>query len=215
MDALQHESVHASEIQKWGGTRQLQISKTAGKNELIQLAEDLFFPEGSSSKGRLTDMDRDLTDFKLDGLDENQNIGQLLGLTKVYKLRFYLKTKTKMVKKADVDETCHTDDLPDLTVQHPNTVHPNKIGTLVGPAEEKPQELVFIPDGNEATVKVSQVSTFESIEDLTVQHHDVVHPKIIGTGVDALQHESVHASEIQKWGGGNKATTNIQNCRKE
>ena len=126
-------------------------------------------------------MDRDLTDFKLDGLDENQNIGQLLGLTKVYKLRFYLKTKTKMVKKADVDETCHTDDLPDLTVKHPNTVHPNKIGTLVGPAEEKPQELVVIPDGNEATVKVSQVSTFESIEDLTIQHHDVVHPKIIGT----------------------------------
>ena len=46
-----------------GGTRQLQISKNAGKKEIIQLAEDLFFPEGRSSKGRLTDMDCDLTNF--------------------------------------------------------------------------------------------------------------------------------------------------------
>ncbi|RXM98944.1 hypothetical protein EOD39_12417 [Acipenser ruthenus] len=46
-----------------GGTRVLEVSKTADKQALIQLAKDLFFPNGNSKKGYLEDFKYDILDF--------------------------------------------------------------------------------------------------------------------------------------------------------
>ena len=77
---------------KDGGTRQVQIQKDVSQKDILSIAQYLIVPEGNSTKGLLDDIECDLTNFKLDQVDDSQTIIIAVVInTKLYKFRFYLK----------------------------------------------------------------------------------------------------------------------------
>ena len=104
-------------------------------------------------------MECDLSDFKLDPVDDSQTISQLLKKTKLYKFRFYLKTKKSrksgindMGQDTELQGNCFIDDLPDLTVPHQETVISKTLLT-VGVQEITSNSLDTEPVTDLATVK--------------------------------------------------------------
>ena len=51
-------------MKEGGGTRIVDIEKTANKEEIIKIAKGLFFPDGKSSFGNVSEMKLDLFNFK-------------------------------------------------------------------------------------------------------------------------------------------------------
>ncbi|KAJ8299371.1 hypothetical protein KUTeg_023431 [Tegillarca granosa] len=100
-----------------GGTRSLKMEKTAKKREIMKEAKSIFFPGGKSTKGEISNMKCELTDFKLDCVDEGISIAEIINKTKMYKVRFYLTTK---------QETEDSDELPDTTTK-PTEIHQNAV----------------------------------------------------------------------------------------
>nr|XP_054588707.1 uncharacterized protein LOC129153501 [Nothobranchius furzeri] len=79
-----------------GGTRRVDVSKDAKKNDIIQMAIDLFFPNGRNREGSLADFEVDLRDYQEVAVDDNITVGQLYIDTKLPVIRFYLTTRKKM-----------------------------------------------------------------------------------------------------------------------
>lgn len=77
-----------------GGTRKVDISKDAQKNRTEE-GVGLFFPNGRSSLGSLTDFELDLKDYQEVTVDDTISVGQLYKDTKLSILRFYLTTRKK------------------------------------------------------------------------------------------------------------------------
>ncbi|XP_031356742.1 uncharacterized protein LOC116180756 isoform X1 [Photinus pyralis] len=88
---------------KGGGTRKLTVEKSAMKQELIEAAQKVFFPNGFSPKGNIEDFDFDLLDFKHNEYPPDISISQILNSTKVKVLRFYLKSERKNINAAEKD----------------------------------------------------------------------------------------------------------------
>ncbi|XP_062399900.1 uncharacterized protein LOC134089473 [Sardina pilchardus] len=80
---------------KGGGTRKICVSKDCRKDELVEKAIDLFFPDQKNSEGNVTDFHIDLTDFQEHPLDSHTTVGELYEKIKLPILRFYLTTKKK------------------------------------------------------------------------------------------------------------------------
>ncbi|KAH3719820.1 uncharacterized protein LOC127855308 [Dreissena polymorpha] len=80
---------------KGGGTRKTEIPRHATKVEIIQQAIGLFFPNGLSSKGPLTNFNFDLWDFADREIDANVTVADMYERTKLPILRFYLATSQK------------------------------------------------------------------------------------------------------------------------
>ncbi|RXN14481.1 hypothetical protein ROHU_009103 [Labeo rohita] len=79
-----------------GGTRKVDVSKESKKPDLIQEALKLFFADGKSTEGDITEFEVDLKDYKEMSVDEDITVGKLYADTKLPLLRFYLTTKKKM-----------------------------------------------------------------------------------------------------------------------
>ena len=99
-----------------GGTRHIDIEKTATKHEILVEAMGLFFPENSSCLGKLEDF---VFDISLDAkghrlMDDNHTLEHITAETKYKNLRFCLLSKRKQ------EETESSSDL-DLELQ-PSTV---------------------------------------------------------------------------------------------
>lgn len=80
---------------KGGGTRKVDVSKESKKPDLIQQAVKLFFADGKSTEGDITEFQVDLKDYKEMSVDEDVTVGKLYADTKLPLLRFYLTTKKK------------------------------------------------------------------------------------------------------------------------
>ena len=87
-----------------GGTRHIQVDKTASKGQIQEIAQCLFFPDGNSSKGSIETFHCNLTDFKADEVDETHTLADFIKKTKIYKLRFYLTTKKKNSSEEKEDQ---------------------------------------------------------------------------------------------------------------
>ena len=98
-------------LRSGGGTRQLQVHKTASKAEIEEVAKSLFFPDGNSSKGKIEAFHCNLTDFKADEVDETHTVADFINTTKIYKLRFYLTTKEKDSMGGQSPESCAPNEL--------------------------------------------------------------------------------------------------------
>lgn len=106
----------AVRMKEGGGTRNVDIPKTANKEEIVKIAEGVFFPDGKSCFGKASEMKVDLFDFKKEKISssilvDDENVPFTLGfyidyfkLSKI-KLHFYTEIKE------DSDE--HSDDLFD------------------------------------------------------------------------------------------------------
>lgn len=81
-----------------GGTRKIDAGKEWTKTDLTERAMELFFPDGESTVGNMSNFDLDLMDYKERSLDLESTVGQLYDETKLPMLRFYLTAKNKTSK---------------------------------------------------------------------------------------------------------------------
>lgn len=77
------------------GTRKVDVSKESKKPDLIQQAVKLFFADGKSTEGDITEFQVDLKAYKEMSVDEDVTVGKLYAETKLPLLRFCLTTKKK------------------------------------------------------------------------------------------------------------------------
>ena len=102
-------------MKEGGGTRNVDIPKTANKEEIIKIAEGMFFPDGKSCFGKASEMKVDLFDFKKEKISssilvDDENVPFTLGFYIILscpKSDFIFYTEIK----EDSDE--HSDDLFD------------------------------------------------------------------------------------------------------
>lgn len=129
-------------LKKGGGTRKVSIKKNATKDDLIKEGIRLFFPNGESPKGPITDFVTDLRDFSGRSVRNEMTVKEIYDETKLSLLRFYFTTKEKNeLKNAEKDENNEMDaneisqddnksddedELPDLhvTLRHRRTASP-------------------------------------------------------------------------------------------
>ncbi|XP_041834214.1 uncharacterized protein LOC121635197 [Melanotaenia boesemani] len=84
-----------------GGTRKVTMKIQAGYDEILKQGKDLFFPEGTSSKGNESDFEFDVWDFKQNPLPKEVLIESIYSTVKLPILRFYLATKPKRREESD------------------------------------------------------------------------------------------------------------------
>ncbi|MEQ2316911.1 hypothetical protein AMECASPLE_037275, partial [Ameca splendens] len=83
-----------------GGTRKVDVSKDAKKSEIIQIAVDIFFPNGRNREGSIADFEIDLKDYQEVAVDDKITVGQMFHVTKLTILRFYLTTHKKKANQS-------------------------------------------------------------------------------------------------------------------
>ncbi|CAG9773407.1 unnamed protein product [Ceutorhynchus assimilis] len=92
-----------------GGTRRIAIDRTSRCTEVLQMAKDLFFPNGMSTKGPISNFEVELVDYKSHNFDENLSIQEMYDLAALPTLRFYLATTRKIGVDEEDDEDFTTD----------------------------------------------------------------------------------------------------------
>ena len=97
--------------QNGGGTRHVEVSKTAQIATILKLGQDLFFPDGVSKKGPIKDFNFTVNDFREFSMGDS-NVGQLYSETKVKMLRLYL--CTTQINLEEDSPSCNNvnDDIP-------------------------------------------------------------------------------------------------------
>lgn len=105
-----------------GGTRVLDVNKTATKMDLLLHAKKLFFPDGKSKKGNWEDFIHNVYDFKECELDDHTDVGELYTLSKFGMLRFYLHTTVQPEEaETDLDDDSGLSDTSKEQEEHTGT----------------------------------------------------------------------------------------------
>ena len=73
-----------------GGTRKVDVDRTATKEKLLEIGKELFFPQGESTKGPSTDFSFDILDFKETSLPDKISVSECYELFKIGIVTFYL-----------------------------------------------------------------------------------------------------------------------------
>ena len=82
-----------------GGTRSVLVPKSATKQELLVLAKELFFQDGSKF-GQFDEFVTDVCDFKMQPLRDSVSVAEMYENIKLPKLRVYLATSTRGQRKS-------------------------------------------------------------------------------------------------------------------
>ena len=82
-----------------GGTRHIKSPIKLTMKDLQHRAESLFFPNGKSKVGPLSDFDRSMMDFTEELIDPSVTLGELYEQKQVNILRVYLATKKKSISE--------------------------------------------------------------------------------------------------------------------
>ena len=117
------------ETKNGGVTRKQSVLNDSKKQNLIEKAVQLFFPDEKNAEGSFTDFDIDLNDFQQHSLDDSITVSELYEKTTL--LRFYLTTKnrdnTRVINleednsDATAQEGEKTHDRPDTYCHSPDT----------------------------------------------------------------------------------------------
>lgn len=91
-------------MQYGGGTRRVPMKKESKCSEILEVGKELFFPNGSSTKGPLESFDVELLDYKCHKFDVNMTIEQMYDVSRMSTLRFYLATTRKSGYTSDDDD---------------------------------------------------------------------------------------------------------------
>ncbi|XP_055026977.2 uncharacterized protein [Misgurnus anguillicaudatus] len=115
-----------------GGTREIVVSKDDTVSTIIEKGKTLFFPNGTSMKGKLEDFEVMLSVIGSDEpLEGSVTVGSLLEQTNYKILRLYLCTKPKDCSDSELsDETTDMPFSPDTSntigsVKHPSSSSPS------------------------------------------------------------------------------------------
>jgi len=90
-------------LSKGGGLRSIHVLKTATKIEIIQQAQDIFFPADTSLYGNKVDFDFDLTNFSNIVIDSRLTVDELYTAWGLPTLRMYLTSKKKTSVERSLD----------------------------------------------------------------------------------------------------------------
>lgn len=82
-------------LKNGGGTRRVSVRRESKCVDILETAKELFFPNGLSKKGELTDFNCELLDFKSNKFDIQLTVEQLYEICALTTLRFYLATSYK------------------------------------------------------------------------------------------------------------------------
>ena len=78
-----------------GGTRTVDVSKDSTRDVVLQVAKDLFFPEGQSKLGSVDNFTLRLLDYQENGMESSTTVGSIFQITKLPRLTFYLHAERK------------------------------------------------------------------------------------------------------------------------
>lgn len=105
--------VHTVKSQLGGGTRKIVVDKTAGREELLAVAKNLFFANGDSLMGSLTRFKIDITDFLMTSIDNEKTVEDISEERKLSGyLHFHFITssaETPVASASIASETSHED----------------------------------------------------------------------------------------------------------
>ncbi|CAH1106724.1 unnamed protein product [Psylliodes chrysocephalus] len=76
-----------------GGTRRILLPKMAKRDEILEKAKNLFFPNGKSSRGNLSEFKIDIQDFTGEYISQHETVDDMYLNRGVTILRFYLTSK--------------------------------------------------------------------------------------------------------------------------
>ncbi|XP_051812335.1 uncharacterized protein LOC110966885 [Acanthochromis polyacanthus] len=140
-----------------GGTRVLDINKSATKIEILSQAKKLFFHNEKSVMGKWEEFSHDVVDFQEAQVDEDVSVGEYYETHKFGLLRFYLFTKT-LTSEDDPEE--RADVLTDE--QHENTTESGQEKHTMEDVEQLTQErhnseneMHTVKDDEQSTATVS------------------------------------------------------------
>jgi hypothetical protein len=134
---------------KGGGTRSIQIPKSAKKAQILDHAKNLFFPKGEAPHGDITDFTIGLCDFKEAELDNDISVGDMYQSTNLKVLRFYLMSR---LNSSDDDD----DDIIRNTLEASDA--PAALGRPPTPTDDE------LPDLNTGPPQQQLVAPFLQIE---------------------------------------------------
>lgn len=90
-----------------GGTRRVTIDKNSKCSEVLDMAKELFFPNGKSVRGKITNFEIELVDYKSHIFDKDLTIQEMYELAALPTLRFYLAT-SNLADASDEDSNGET-----------------------------------------------------------------------------------------------------------
>jgi len=96
-----------------GGVRKVTVDKKFKVNDLLKLAQHMFFPNGVSKKGNVNDFNCSLCDFKEQEISESSTVEDMFNAAKMNTLRCDIFT-TCIGVSFDVTSLSSDDSLPDL-----------------------------------------------------------------------------------------------------
>ena len=150
-----------------GGTRYLDIYKTATKKDLLSHAKRLFFPNEKSRNRKWEEFSHDIVDFQEAYRDESISVGELYETHKLGVLRLYLFTEHPTNREDMFTEMAEgADEQTDADEQQKNTAE--NVEQLTQKTLDSEQQTHTVEDDGQSTNNMSAfVSTAVEIIDLT------------------------------------------------
>lgn len=78
-----------------GGSRKISVNRSCKMADVLKKAKELFFPDGTSPKGKLENFSCKILDFKHNEIESELTIDEIYNATRLTRLRFYLATTKK------------------------------------------------------------------------------------------------------------------------
>lgn len=92
---IKHSRYMQVRSQSGGGNRKQSINKSSKSSEVLIMAKLLFFPNGMSPKGPITNFEIELVDFKMHSFNQDLTIEEMFQYACLPVLRFYIATRSK------------------------------------------------------------------------------------------------------------------------
>ncbi|XP_059906618.1 uncharacterized protein LOC132456289 [Gadus macrocephalus] len=148
-----------------GGTRHTTVPKETTVEQVLETGKQLFFPNGSSTKGPQHTFDFEVRDFKRNCIPLEETVGKLYESTKLKLLRFYICSKDKFSVEDESDSS--TEDLEDLSTGNLNAIvsDPATSDSSTNIPSDRQEEADFIINVDETASEQSSDLDITDIED--------------------------------------------------
>ncbi len=144
---------------KGGGTRKLSVPKDWKREELMEEAILLFFPNGKNSHGSISEFELDLTNYQEVSLDKETTVGEMYNTSKLTMMRFYLTTK-KVEREEETESEVEISDVHSNNQDQSLSTSSSRMNDFIQASDT---DVIFVESpGNYA------VSPLHSTEDLNV-----------------------------------------------
>ncbi|KYB24574.1 hypothetical protein TcasGA2_TC031761 [Tribolium castaneum] len=158
-----------------GGTRKVNVAQSFKKEDLLKIAIELFFPNGISSKGKISDFKTDVFDFGGNQLNDHYNVEEMYTVTGLTRLRIYLSTQRII---GQVNENIHAIE--------PRTYPKQKCETLTSGAYEYESYCANIAIGNPYEERLTNERVIDENECYNVEEFLVLPTPSENTASDFL-----------------------------